>query len=107
MNTIIKSIVAILILSIGFATSCQKNDDSSKVDNLPDITDYPIVSTGQSTFFDNDSQISEPQQGEAFYGQNANYPGNTPSYTDNANGTITDNVTGLMWEKTTDKTKNA
>lgn len=102
MNTTIKSVVAILILNIGIA-SCHKNDDSSKADNLPDISDYPIVSTGQSKFFNNSTQISEPQQGEAFYGQNANYPGNTPSYTDNANGTITDNVTGLMWEETTDK----
>lgn len=103
MNTTIKSIVTILILSIGIAASCQKAKDSSKVDNLQDITNYPIVSTGQATFYDNNSEISEPKQGDPFFGQNANYPGNTPNYTDNGDGTISDNITGLMWERTTDK----
>ena len=35
----------------------------------------------------------------AFYGQDAQYSGNQPSYTDNGNGTITDNVTGLIWQQ--------
>ncbi len=98
-----QSIAAILISTICITASCQKVNDSSEMDHLSDITGYPIVGTAQSTFFDNNAEISEPQQGDPFYGQNANYPGNTPSYTDNGDGTITDNVTGLMWEKTTDK----
>jgi len=32
-------------------------------------------------------------------GEDADYLINPPSYTDNGNGTITDNVTGLMWQK--------
>ncbi len=34
-------------------------------------------------------------------GQDGIYSINTPSYTDNSNGTITDNVTGLIWQKCT------
>ena len=63
---------------------------------------YPIVGTKQTIFYNNTSIISEPGEGEDFYGQNAHYPGNIPSYTDNGNGTITDNVTGLMWSQTMD-----
>ena len=37
--------------------------------------------------------------GEAFHGQDACYTGNQPSYTDNGDGTVTDNITGLMWEQ--------
>ncbi len=33
------------------------------------------------------------------FGEDSDYTINPPSYTDNANGTITDNVTGLMWQK--------
>ncbi|MCE5228217.1 DUF1566 domain-containing protein [bacterium] len=33
------------------------------------------------------------------FGEDADYTINPPSYTDNGNGTITDNVTGLMWQK--------
>ncbi|WP_434036187.1 DUF1566 domain-containing protein [Formosa sp. 4Alg 33] len=60
---------------------------------------YPIVDTGVTEFYSNNNVISAPQSGDEFYGQDANYPENQPSYTDNGDGTITDNVTGLMWEK--------
>ncbi|MEI7485491.1 MAG: DUF1566 domain-containing protein, partial [Ignavibacteriota bacterium] len=33
------------------------------------------------------------------YGEDADYIINPPSYTDNGNGTVTDNNTGLMWQK--------
>ncbi|MDF7799341.1 DUF1566 domain-containing protein [Pontiellaceae bacterium B1224] len=46
---------------------------------------YPIVDTGQTLAYGND------------IGQDAHYEANAPSYTDNENGTVTDNVTGLMW----------
>ncbi|MDP7566964.1 MAG: DUF1566 domain-containing protein, partial [Flavobacteriales bacterium] len=62
-------------------------------------TNYPIVDTDVSDFFDNSSIISTPTNGQVFYGQDAQYSGNQPSYTNNGDGTITDNVTGLMWEK--------
>ena len=60
---------------------------------------YKIVDTGVETFYSNLTIISKPLESDDFYGQDAHYLGNDPSYTDNADGTITDNVTGLMWEK--------
>ncbi len=64
---------------------------------------YKVVGTGQVNSYNNTGIINLPTVGQSFYGQNANHPGIAPSYTDNGNGTISDNVTGLMWEKTTDK----
>lgn len=64
---------------------------------------YVIVDTGQKKFYSSDEEIQRPSPGEAFYGQDGNYTGNMPSYTDNNDGTITDNVTGLMWQKTMDQ----
>lgn len=60
---------------------------------------YKIVDTGQNKFFNNSLEITAPAEGQSFYGQDAHYIGNQPSYTDNGDGTITDNVTGLMWQK--------
>jgi hypothetical protein len=64
---------------------------------------YKVVGTGQTNSYNNSGIITMPTFGQSFYGQNTNHPGNTPSYTNNGDGTITDNVSGLMWEKTTDK----
>lgn len=60
---------------------------------------YPIVDTGVTDCYNNNSIITSPSSGQSFYGQDANYSGNQPSYTNNGDGTITDNVTGLMWEQ--------
>jgi hypothetical protein len=35
----------------------------------------------------------------ATFGEDSDYTINPPSYTDNHNGTVTDNVTGLMWQQ--------
>ena len=48
---------------------------------------YPIVDTGQTQAYGD------------YAGQDAHYLANAPSYTDNGDGTVTDNVTGLMWTK--------
>lgn len=66
---------------------------------------YPIVDTGQSACYDNQSVISPPSAGRAFYGQDAQYKGLRPSYTDNGDGTVTDNRTGLMWIRDPGKKK--
>lgn len=59
----------------------------------------PIVDTGQTATYDTGKAIPYPKPGEAFYGQDAQYAGNQPSYRDNGDGTVTDLVTGLMWSK--------
>jgi len=61
-----------------------------------------IPDTGQTKCYDNDSEITWPQSGEAFYGQDAQHTENAPSYTNNGDGTVTDNVTGLMWQQSPD-----
>ncbi len=65
----------------------------------------PIVDTGQTGCYDNSRAIYCPEPGKSFYGQDAQYEGNTPSYRDNGDGTITDLNTGLMWSKAVDKMK--
>ncbi|MCP4132937.1 MAG: DUF1566 domain-containing protein [bacterium] len=60
---------------------------------------YPIVDTNQSLCYNSRMKISCPEKTTAFYGQDAQYNGIQPDYTDNGNGTITDKNTGLMWQK--------
>jgi hypothetical protein len=64
---------------------------------------YPIVDTGVTSFYNNHSVISQPETNQSFFGQDAQYQKNQPSYTNNQDGTITDNVTGLIWQKTMDQ----
>ena len=63
---------------------CKKQEDNSDTNNgtvslLPD--------TGQTTSY------------TSTFGEDADFTINPPSYKDNGDGTITDNVTGLMWQK--------
>ncbi len=64
---------------------------------------YPIVGTGQTISYDTTVAITMPNSGQPFYGQNSNHPGNIRSYTNNGDGTVTDNLTGLMWQQTEDR----
>ncbi len=52
----------------------------------------PIADTGQTTKY------------STVFGDDSDYLINPPSFTDNVNGTITDNVTSLMWQKRDDAT---
>ena len=64
-----------------------------------DKVKYPIVDTNQTQFYGKSDEIKPPKPDKDYYGQDANFEGNQPSYKDNGDGTITDNVTGLMWVK--------
>ena len=59
---------------------------------------YPIVDTGQVRCYDDSKEISYPRKGRYYYGQDAQYRGNQPRYRNNHNGTVSDLVTGLMWQ---------
>lgn len=63
---------------------------------------FPVVDTDQVIFYDTINEISEPAPGESFFGQDAHYTGNAPEYQDNGDGTVTDLVTGLMWQQSPD-----
>ncbi|MBC7643445.1 MAG: DUF1566 domain-containing protein, partial [Flavobacterium sp.] len=69
-----KSIIFILITAFSFAQSVTKT-----MNLLPD--------TGQNLSYTNT------------FGEDNDYSINVPSYTNNGNGTITDNITGLMWQQ--------
>lgn len=60
---------------------------------------YTVVDTGQNKCYNNTTETACPQEGRAFYGQDAQYAGGQPSYVDNGDGTVTDLNTGLMWQK--------
>ena len=61
---------------------------------------YVVVDTGQGKCYDDQGEIPCPGIGQAYYGQDAQYKGYTPSYRDNHDGTVTDLNTGLIWQKT-------
>ena len=102
-----KTAILLAILLLSFTMACQK--ETTTLDDITDTTtedpttnisgSYVIVDTGVNNFYDDDSVISAPGEGESFYGQDAHFQINTPSYTNNGDGTITDNRTGLMWQQ--------
>ena len=64
---------------------------------------YPVVDTNQTLCFDDHKQLfSCPGSSRDYYGQDAQYAGYQPGYTRNDNGTVTDNVTRLIWAQTPD-----
>ena len=92
--------VTFLIAMLSLGTVGCNFDSSGSSDSTEATADftYPIVDTNQGFCYDNSGVLDTcPAEGEAFYGQDAQYTGNVPSYTDNGDGTITDNVTGLIW----------
>jgi hypothetical protein len=85
----------------GGAGNSSDSSGSSSVDpDTSNTTGYAIVDTGQNACYDdNGDRITCAEPGEAFYGQDAQFSGSQPNYTDNGDGTVTDNVTGLMWQQ--------
>mgnify|MGYP003412004607 FL=1 len=90
-----KALLPVVPLAVASALLAGCNDDSSPEN--PASRSYPIVDTAQGTCYDTSALIDCPAAGNAFYGQDAQTTGNTPSYTDNGDATITDKVTGLVW----------
>ena len=87
-----------VLISSSEATSSGLTSSENKTDELT----YNIVDTGVETLFTDNSTVNSLSVGDAFYGQDGNYNGNQPNYTDNNDGTVIDNVTGLMWQQTMD-----
>ncbi len=97
------NLIFIYLLSI---VSCSNNNDISQENNTDtsespstETYSYPIVDTGVFAFYSDINTISSPSNKDAFFGQDATYSGSQPSYTNNGDGTITDNITGLQWEQ--------
>ena len=100
-----------LFLMLGcifLAATCSK-DASIVLREEPVLLDYSyqIVDTGQDECYDDQHARTDPKTGDPFYGQDAQYQGNQPSYRDNGDGTISDLQTGLMWQKSPDLNKKS
>jgi hypothetical protein len=96
----------ILIFALVGCTKTETTREDASLENITtedtdaesissDLT-YPIVDTNQGLLYTLET-VDAISEGQAFYGQDAQYTGNTPSYTDNGDGTISDHVTELMW----------
>ncbi|MHC4472237.1 MAG: Lcl C-terminal domain-containing protein, partial [Planctomycetota bacterium] len=73
-------------------------DDSAKRTKLA----YRVVDTGQVTCHDDRGEIAWPKTGKPWFGQDAQYAGHAPEYEDKGDGTVIDENSGLMWQKTPD-----
>ncbi|WFB34672.1 DUF1566 domain-containing protein [Kiritimatiellota bacterium B12222] len=58
---------------------------------------YLVVDSAQIHCYDDEKIIDFPSPGDHYYGQDAQFSVNPPSYLDQGDGTISDQVTGLMW----------
>lgn len=81
-------------------SSGSKSTENSQPTTLADNStssslSYAVVDTMQQLCY-NDTTVVDCSRSVL---QDANYIGFQPSYTNNNDGTITDNVTGLMWQK--------
>jgi len=102
-STIKTGIVLFALLSALFAFgSCAKDEVFTEEEPISTSLSYVIVTTNQTLFYNNTVSIEAPLEGEAFYGQDASYSANSLDYTDNGDGTVSDNVTGLMWSQSPD-----
>lgn len=73
-------------------------DIDAKFSNAKPVTSR-VPDTQQGSCFNTGAKTDCPSEGHHLYGQDAHYHGTGPSYTNNNNATITDNVTGLVWQK--------
>jgi len=96
-----KYVVIALVALLGTTSACSTSNEGFIVWREGG---YPIVDTNQSTCYNDATEITCPSEANGFYGQDAQHSNNSRSYSDNDNGTITDNVTGLMWQKASDLT---
>ncbi len=96
---LVAAVAMLLILSgvSGVLSSAVSDNESPSATIF--AGEYVVVDTGQNSCYDNSDEIPCPNAGSDFYGQDAQYFGNQPSYVDNGDGTVTDLNTGLMWQQ--------
>jgi hypothetical protein len=111
-------VMMILCVALLFMVGCAAETVKQKIDgtNNAQVTEdkklqeeqgsYEIVDTGQALCYDNEAALqSFPKEGDPFYGQDAQYDGNQPSYTlSDDEKTVYDNVTGLTWQRSPNTT---
>ena len=101
-NTLILSIPTFTINGVEYSAELIRNNSLAgyqfELSSFQINSSYKVVDTGQSNCYNSSgSSVSCSNSG-----QDGAYNGNQPSYTNNADGTITDNVSGLVWQQTPD-----
>jgi hypothetical protein len=103
MNMVTNRIITVISLMIfavavlGCGEIGPKGSRTQTIKNSKAVT-FKIPDTGQVRCYDDvGSEINCPVAGESYFGQDANYISNPPSYVDNGDGTKTDVNTGLTW----------
>jgi hypothetical protein len=109
-----KKITLLLLTAVGTLTFLGCGSSSSSTSSTTSTTTptttttqstYLIADTGQTKTFNATVEISAPSAGQAFYGQDAQFSGNQPSFTKSADGlTVKDIITGLTWQQSPDTT---
>lgn len=96
-SSFISAIVGAAILMSSAAVFAQKSENTEEP--ADQRSTYNIVDSGQDHCYDNQYEIACPASGLAFYGQDAQYTGSGSAFVDNGDGTVTDLITGLIWQK--------
>lgn len=79
---------------------CQDYNNQNENAPIEETLSSPLVDTGQTTCYDSwGVEIDCPSIEETFHGQDAQFNGRSFDFTDNGNGTVTDNVTELVWQQ--------
>ncbi|MGD1823672.1 MAG: DUF1566 domain-containing protein [Pleomorphochaeta sp.] len=100
-NHIILKGIILLLSTVTILIGCNLSSSSINTSYTTPTISFVVTDTMQTSFYDNEGTIIDaPEKGELYYGQDAQYEGVVPSYTDNGDGTVTDNNTGFMWQQT-------
>ena len=102
-ETVTLTVSADAAYTVGASNSATVNIADDDGAGVTAEVSYAIVDTGQTAFYNNTTEITAPAEGDAFYGQDAQFIGNAPSYTVSGDGlTVYDNVTELTWTQGAD-----
>ncbi len=98
--------VCLTIVLAGLSTTSTLSFAVKDADNSTSAANqltYPIVDSNQTACFGLTDTLSTcPAKGDDGFGQDSQYQGFAASYSNNGNGTVTDNNTQLMWVQTID-----
>jgi arylsulfatase A-like enzyme len=82
--------------TVAVSTQSASGTVNATYTNAPRFNYYPVAPWSMAKLPDTGQTLSAT----ATFGEDSDYTRNAPSFTDNGNGTVTDNNTGLMWQKT-------
>jgi arylsulfatase A-like enzyme len=84
------------VVTVTHPTPNNPNPAPATYTNIGRFNSYPMSGRSLAKLPDTGQTLSAT----ATFGEDSDYSINAPSFTDNGNGTVSDVVTGLMWQKT-------